>query len=892
MEKIRILIADDEIIVAEDIKSQLQYLGYEIVAIADSGEAVIQMARELKPDLIIMDILLAGKMNGIEAADIIRRELNIPVVYLTAFAEKEIVDLAKKTGPYAFLTKPIRFQELQRAIEFAIYKFGIENQLRESEARLKTILDTIHSGVIIFHSKTSTIIDANPRALQILGYTKEQLIGKKCATIFGTTRDGICPVCETIQNMHSKEMYVLSASGKAIPVINSTTSITLKNESYLVDSFTDISAQKNSEKELIESEERFKKIAASAYDAIILMDNDGNVTFWNDAAEEIFGYSAEEALNKNLPRLLAFPKDIEKHLNGFEELNFTGQGGAIGKTIQWDAIKKGGQAIAVELSLSTFKTNERWNVVAIARDITERKMAEQEQRRLLTALEQSAELIVIADILGNIQYVNPAFENVTGYKKAEVIGKNPRLLKSGKHHIAFYENLWKTISQGNIWKGRFINKKKDGTLYDEQATISPVRDTNGRIVNYIALKRDISNEIKLEEQLRQSQKLQTIGTLAGGIAHDFNNILAPLFGYTEMLLQDVAKDSRMYKDLQQIFKAAQRAKDLVHQILTFSRQTESEPKPFLIHLIVKEALKLLSASIPATIRIKKDIHSNCGMILADPTQIHQVIMNLCTNAAYAMREQGGTLEVKLDRVELDEQIIQGFENLKKGDYIRLQVSDTGIGMDKKTMERIFEPFFTTKPVGEGTGLGLSVAHGIIKNHGGEITVESEPGKGSRFQVFLPLIQSDAFQHLAKEQQSFKGNQEHILVIDDEVELVQMLKTMLERLNYRISAKTNSLEALALFQDNPYNFDLIISDFTMPDMTGTQLAKELLSLRPDIPIILTTGSRNVINSEKAEQLGIKDFILKPFSQTEISLTLRQVLNNLQIGKKNNGSYFSC
>ncbi|MCD4664647.1 MAG: response regulator, partial [Bacteroidales bacterium] len=400
-----------------------------------------------------------------------------------------------------------------------------------------------------------------------------------------------------------------------------------------------------------------------------------------------------------------------------------------------------------------------------------------------------------------------------------------------------------------------------------------------RTIDMALYKHEMENKLRIsEEQLRQSQKMQTIGTLAGGIAHDFNNILSPLFGYTEMLLLDVPQGSHIHNDLEQILKAAKRAKDLVHQILTFSRQGESEPQPFQIHFIVNEVLKLLQASLPETIKIIKDVQSDCCIILADATQIHQVIMNLCTNASYAMRKNGGTLEVKLDSVQLDARNVMAFGNLDKGLYASLSVRDTGQGMDKKTIARIFEPFFTTKPVGEGTGLGLSVTHGIVKNHGGAIVVDSEPGKGSTFQVLLPIVQQNVKQPTVNISDIPKGNNEHILLVDNEEDIVKMLRIMLERLGYIVTEKTSSLQALETFRNAPKDFDIVISDQTMPGMMGAQLLKEIISIRSDIPIILCSGFGETINRKMAEKMGIKGYIRKPFSQQDIALTIRQVLDN--------------
>jgi CheY-like chemotaxis protein len=331
------------------------------------------------------------------------------------------------------------------------------------------------------------------------------------------------------------------------------------------------------------------------------------------------------------------------------------------------------------------------------------------------------------------------------------------------------------------------------------------------------------------------------------------------------------------RNLEQVFKAGYRGKDLVKQIITFSRRSEQERRPMLLNPIVKEALKLLRASLPTTIDIRQNIETQSGMVLADPTQIHQVLMNLCSNAAYAMREEGGVLEVSLADVVFNPVDASLYPDLQPGPYLKLTVSDTGHGIDRAVMERIFDPFFTTKRPGEGTGMGLAVVHGIVKGYGGAIVVDSEPGKGSTFEVFLPRIEG-AFHSEADSDAPMPTGNERILLVDDEEDLVDMVQQMLERLGYSVVAKTNSLEALEVFKAQPEQFALVITDQTMPHMTGADLARELMCIRPDIPIILCTGFSEVISGEEAKALGIRDLVMKPFATREIAEITRHVLDD--------------
>jgi CheY-like chemotaxis protein len=377
-----------------------------------------------------------------------------------------------------------------------------------------------------------------------------------------------------------------------------------------------------------------------------------------------------------------------------------------------------------------------------------------------------------------------------------------------------------------------------------------------------------------EAQLIQAQKMEAIGTLAGGIAHDFNNILASIMGYAELAILDVEKNTELHEYLNQVMVAGSRAKDLVRQILTFSRQTEKELRPLQLELILNEVFKLLRASLPATIEMRQNINSE-SPVLADSTQMHQLIMNLCTNAAHAMEQKGGILTVELNDVHLETELTQRPSNIAAGAYIQLTVSDTGHGMTPAVTERIFDPFFTTKEKGKGTGIGLSAVHGIVKSHGGDITVSTEPGKGSTFNVFLPRIEKDLVEDDVIEERKPTGN-EYILFVDDEQTIVDIGKKMLKRLGYEVEACTGSIEALELFKLQPEKFDLIVCDMTMPKMTGEELALKLREISPDIPIVLCTGYSAKMSELTAKNI-VNAFLLKPLTMKEIGNVIRKVLD---------------
>jgi len=376
--------------------------------------------------------------------------------------------------------------------------------------------------------------------------------------------------------------------------------------------------------------------------------------------------------------------------------------------------------------------------------------------------------------------------------------------------------------------------------------------------------------------------MEAIGTLAGGIAHDFNNILAAVQGYVELSLDDLPDDSPVRDNLEQILSCSNRATKLVKQILTFSRKDEQEQKkePVQISSIIKEVLGMLRSSLPATIKICRKIHAESSQVLADPTQMHQVLVNLCTNASHAMKPAGGLLEVGLEDIELESETRIGDEYLSKGSYVKLSVTDTGCGMDKEVVERIFEPFFTTKKVNEGTGLGLPVVHGIVKSHDGAIAVTSTPGEGTTFDIFLPRIKSDEVQE-SESPEPTGDKKEVVLLVDDEEMMVDVTGQILERLGFTVVARTSSIDALEAFQEKPDEFDLVITDQVMPNMTGTELARKLISIRPDIPVILCSGFPENVRPEELKEIGIKEFITKPISRQEIAAIVRAVLDGKEL-----------
>jgi signal transduction histidine kinase/ActR/RegA family two-component response regulator len=422
-----------------------------------------------------------------------------------------------------------------------------------------------------------------------------------------------------------------------------------------------------------------------------------------------------------------------------------------------------------------------------------------------------------------------------------------------------------------------VNTANDALEKRVEERTHQLSDANLDLKKEIEIRQKFERErAELEKQLFQLQKMETIGTLAGGIAHDFNNILTPILGYTDMALEELPAESNLRFDIEQINNAAHRGKDLVQQVLTFSREVDFENKPIQLQPIVAEALNLIKASFPPGVEIKQQFDQKIGTVLADPTHIHQIVMNLCTNANHAMMKTGGILVVKLDEVKIDQRSAEKIPNLKKGEYIRITISDTGHGMDLKTKERIFEPFFTRKEVGSGSGLGLSVVHGIINNYGGSIVVDSTPGKGTTFMIYLPKYGSDLTESDKSDKKPLKGV-EHILFVDDEPEITFMGKKMLENLGYKVTITSNSITALEEFKKDPDKYSLLLTDQSMPNIEGTELATLMKEIRPGLRVIIITGYAENLSEEVLSQCGISEVILKPMILDDFSKVIRRVLD---------------
>lgn len=499
-------------------------------------------------------------------------------------------------------------------------------------------------------------------------------------------------------------------------------------------------------------------------------------------------------------------------------------------------------------------------------------------QRLKAIFQASPNPIIVYNKQGHPQNLNPAFTQVFGWSLDELSGQCIPFVPEAEKPITA-KKIAEIFQTGRPVSFETQRMTKAGGIRDViiSAAIAMGRDhTPSEMVVNIT---DITGKKRIEAKLQQAQKMEALGTLASGIAHDFNNLLSPLIGYGELLRDELSVDCMQQEYVSEILAAGGRAKELVQQILAFSRHSVAEPVALKLQPIVMESLKLIRASIPATIQIRHEIDAECGSVIADPTQIHQVVMNLATNAYHAMENTGGTLGVSLKQVRIEADQTR-YTGMDPGRYALLVLSDTGIGIEKHNIPKIFDPYFTTKDMEKGTGLGLSVVQGIVKSYGGDIRVFSEAGKGSEFHVYWPAIANKEGNGETGLPTQIRGGTERILLVDDDHTVAKMVRQVLERLGYQVTAHTSSLDALAAFKSDPKRFDLVLSDMTMPAMAGDQLAREILAIRPSIPVIISTGYSQTLTPEAVRTIGIRAVLIKPASKSNLATTVRQILDETQ------------
>ncbi len=644
----------------------------------------------------------------------------------------------------------------------------------------------------------------------------------------------------------------------------------------------DITERKLAERRLSSSRARYRQLARLLPEAVWEADLEGRLRFLNQKGMELLGYTQE---------------DIDSGVNGFELFAPPGREACIERTAavlhgaeteitEYEMLRKDGSTFPALVHSDLVREEGRpAYFIGIGIDITERKESEQEMSHLAAAIEQSGETIMITDTEGLIRYVNPYFEHVSGYRRREVIGRNAGILKSGEQSSGFYRSMWGALGKGETWQGRFINRRKDGTLYYEEATISPVFDRSGVIAGYVAVKRDVTEQLRitrekedLEQRFHQAQKMESVGLLAGGVAHDLNNLLTPILGYGEMLLAGSVRARVRREYAKGIVQAGRGARDIVNQLLAFSRKQALEIKPVDLNQLVTRFERLLRRMIPEDISISINTCKDLPLIMGDINQLEQVVMNLAVNARDAM-PSGGSLGIETGVFELDEKEAGANEELKPGIFASMTIRDTGFGMDDRTREQIFEPFFSTKPRHKGSGLGLATVYGIIRQHGGDIRVQSRPMAGSSFQVLLPAAgcQTSPDESSEIKNPALKGS-ETILLVEDDERVREMSLYFLKRKGYKVIPAEDGEQALALAGESGNSIDLLLTDVVLPGINGKDLYDLISAYQPEMEVIYMSGYTGEVLKSRGVMDKSINFIQKPFSVESLASKIREVLGN--------------
>ena len=882
----KILIVEDEGIVAKDIQNILKTLGYTVVGISSSSEDAIKKTDEMRPDLVLMDIVLDGNADGIETAKQIRNRFNIPIIYLTAFADEKTLQRAKITEPYGYILKPFQERELQITIEMGLYKHRIEKKLKDNEQYLNTTLLSIGDAVITTDTR-GIITFMNPIAEILTGCTQKDCFGKSINKIFNIVNEKTgkkveSPVTKVLREGVivglANHTILIARDGKRISIDDSGAPIKDEKGNIIgvVLVFRDITKRRQTEDALQESEERYRTMIEKAHDMVWTLDTQANFTFFNHQSEVITGYKFENWKGKSFAPLI-HPDDIETVTRVFQQT-------MLGKPQQYEVRIKG-KYNEIVLSVNTapiFKDEKIIGTVSFGRDITERKHAEEEllaeKEQLAVTLRSISDGMITTDIHGKIILINKVAEKLTGWNRADAIGMFLNDVfhiineETGKKIKNPFEKVIKNNESVNIFDNTIL-VARDGTERNIEDSSAPIHNKDSKIIGSVLVFRDITEKRKMEYELQKAHKLESLGILASGIAHDFNNVITGIMGNISLALIHLSPNDQIFRYLTNAEKAVNQAKDLAQQLLTFSKGGAPLKNITSIIDLIKNASSIVLRG--SNVRYELQAPDDLLSVRIDQGQISQVINNLIINADQAMPE-GGIIKIKSENIQIKKN--QDFP-LPSGKYIKISIGDQGTGISEEYLNKIFDPFFTSKP--NGNGLGLTICYSIIKKHNGYITVESKIGHGTIFYIYLPAFQDKMIETI-KVEKNISTGKEKILVMDDEKIVRDVIISMLKHLGYNANGSEDGNEAIMLYKkamkaNSP--FDIVIMDLTIPGkMGGKKAVKKLLEIDPSARVIVSSGYSNDPIMANYKQYGFKGFITKPYKIEELSEILHEVITD--------------
>jgi PAS domain S-box-containing protein len=742
---------------------------------------------------------------------------------------------------------------------------------REGEQRLRAIIDGARS-LVWMKDLDGRFLVVNEYTCSVLGLTSDQIIGRTVEDLFPSSeaqayRGNDHLVVTTGQTMEFEETAQLADGAHVFLSVK----IPLRDEQGRIYALaalcTDITWRKRAEQALQESEARFRSYVEGAPVAVFVADRQGRYVDSNPAAEALLGFDQEALRGKSIADVVA-PEDAEAVQQHFERVVTEGRCVGDFRLVRADGAVIWVTVQAVRVSPDRF--------MAYCVDITARRQAESTLRQQGAALEAAANAIVITDREGVIRWVNPAFSLLTGYTAEEARGRKPgQLIRSGQQDDDFYRAMWETILAGRVWRGEIVNRRKDGSLFTEDMTITPLRDEVGAITHFVAIKQDITHRKQMEAQLLRTQRLESVGRLASGIAHDLNNILTPVL-LAPPILREALQDKAALNIVDSIEASAERGAAIIRQLLTFGRGTATHRVPLPIRTLMRDMMKIMEETFPKNIRLRLEVPPDLALVTGDATQLHQVLMNLCVNARDAM-PQGGQLTLSLQPALVDEVLARMHPGAHPGRHVMVSVADTGTGIPPEHLDKIFDPFFTTKAVGEGTGLGLSTVAAIVRGHEGILLVDSVPGQGTTFRIFLPITEVPAEPARSNHDTARPpGQGELVLVVDDETQIRAVTRRVLEHNGYHTIEAENGAEALALFDEQHGRVKVVLTDLMMPVLDGAALMRALRERDPQLPIIAVSGYLSQPELLAAVEADAQVFLAKPCSSADLLQALQKVL----------------